>query len=379
MPYLMLGRERFALPIGETRIGGAGDDALPFPELARLTTAAILLVTAEDVVSLWPSHAGSERVTVNGVALGAEPVELSHGARIELAGVRLLFGDLRQFGTTDRVNSVTDDQIALLRSDGPSEPTTDSGGRLIAGSGGAVVTVPDSGCVAGRDPGCDVVVAGMGVSRRHAVIRPSIQGYVLTDLSTNGTYVNGGRIDGTRVLGMGDVIRIGDEEFRFEADPGSYEPSPHLASDGAPASLTSGPSSEPPTMPLRSAARLLATLEIMTRGPSEGTRFRIERPVVHIGRAQHNDVCLTDVSVSAVHATLTRRRSTWVAFDHDSTNGTYVDGERIRAEHALSGVTELRFGNVKMLFRPIAGDSDDNATSTRAVGVPLGLPQKRRR
>jgi Inner membrane component of T3SS, cytoplasmic domain len=178
---------------------------------------------------------------------------------------------------------------------------------------------------------------------------------------------------------MGDVIRIGDEEFRFEADPASYEPAPELRRNEPGPVPVPRPSTEPPTVPVRASAQLLATLEVITRGPLERTRFRIERSVVHIGRASHNDVQLTDSSVSALHATLTRRRATWVVLDHDSTNGTHVDGERLRGERALSGVTELRVGNIKMVFRPIAGGGEDDATSTRAVGVPLGQAQKRRR
>src|SRR3712207_9210521 len=70
-------------------------------------------------------------------------------------------------------------------------------------------------------PECDVVVGGKDVSRRHASIRPSLQGYVLTDLGANGTYVNGRRVEAAQVLGMRDVVRIGDEEFVFEADAGT--------------------------------------------------------------------------------------------------------------------------------------------------------------
>jgi pSer/pThr/pTyr-binding forkhead associated (FHA) protein len=44
-----------------------------------------------------------------------------------------------------------------------------------------------------------------------------MRGYVLTDLSRNGTFVNGRRINGSRALRVGDVVRVGDEELQFEA------------------------------------------------------------------------------------------------------------------------------------------------------------------
>jgi pSer/pThr/pTyr-binding forkhead associated (FHA) protein len=382
MPYVILGRERFALPIGETRIGGTGDDALPFPQLAGVATAAVLLVTPGDAVSLRPHAQGSARVSVNGVPLGTQPIRLTHGAKIETAGLRLVFGDLREVGTTKDVAGVTDGEIALLGLDGPSEPTADSGGRLVVRDSGAVVAIPEGGLVIGRDPECDLVIAGLEVSRRHAVVRSTIQGYVVTDLSTNGIYVNGLRVNDARVLGMGDVIRVGEEELRFEADPATYEPTPELRGERTGPVPVPRPSAEPPTLPQQAAARLLGTLEVITRGVLHGTRFRIERPVVHIGRAPHSDVRLSESTVSASHATLMRRGATWVILDHGSTNGTYVAGERITGERALSGTAELRFGNIKMVFRPIAGGDNADATSTRAAGVPLGQSQrsqKRRR
>ena len=61
----------------------------------------------------------------------------------------------------------------------------------------------------GRDAGCDVVVPGNDVSRRHAQIELGEAGYVLVDTSTNGTFVNGTRIEGSRVLQRADVIRVG--------------------------------------------------------------------------------------------------------------------------------------------------------------------------
>jgi pSer/pThr/pTyr-binding forkhead associated (FHA) protein len=54
-------------------------------------------------------------------------------------------------------------------------------------------------------------------SARHVRIEPRRDGVWLHDLgSTNGTYVNGVRIDGPRRLAAGDVVRVGETELRFD-------------------------------------------------------------------------------------------------------------------------------------------------------------------
>jgi pSer/pThr/pTyr-binding forkhead associated (FHA) protein len=376
MPFVIVNRERFALPIGETRVGGNGDDALPFPELTRLRTVAVLSVMPDGTATV--RRAGGASVALNGQTLGDGAVRLRHGARIEAAGFRLVFGDLRDAGSTVHVSDVTDEERRLLAASGPGEPTADSGGRLTSRATGAVIRIPEEGIVIGRDPECDVVVAGKDVSRRHASIRPSLQGYVLTDLGANGSYVNGRRVEAAQVLGMRDVVRVGEAEFVFEADAATFAPEAELRPPG-----TTGPATPPPT-PARPAhqttPRLLATLEIISRGILEGKRFRLERSVVHVGRGSDNDVVLPDDTVSSSHATLARRGSGWVLTDHDSTNGTYVDGERLRGERPLGATaSELRFGGIKMVFRPIAGPTEGDGAATRVVvGVALGQPRKRR-
>ena len=54
-------------------------------------------------------------------------------------------------------------------------------------------------------------------SARHARVEPRRDGVWVHDLgSTNGTHVNGVRIDRPRKLVTGDVIRVGETELRFE-------------------------------------------------------------------------------------------------------------------------------------------------------------------
>jgi len=67
----------------------------------------------------------------------------------------------------------------------------------------------------GRAEDNDICLQNRGISRRHAVITATVQGYILRDLgSQNGTVVNGERI-AERTLADGDQIALGDGRLRF--------------------------------------------------------------------------------------------------------------------------------------------------------------------
>jgi hypothetical protein len=84
------------------------------------------------------------------------------------------------------------------------------GKRLVVGPGGATM---------GRSRQCDVTVDDPNVSRNHAEVRPRGGSWVLTDLgSTNGSRLNGRRVEGSEVLKPGDEIEVGTTVLRFELE-----------------------------------------------------------------------------------------------------------------------------------------------------------------
>jgi Protein of unknown function (DUF3662)/FHA domain len=92
-------------------------------------------------------------------------------------------------------------QTALLLLDGK---------RLVVGPAGVTL---------GRSRQCDVVLDDPNVSRQHAEIRPRGGSWVLSDLgSTNGSRLNGRRIEGPEVVKSGDEIELGTASLRFELD-----------------------------------------------------------------------------------------------------------------------------------------------------------------
>jgi len=86
--------------------------------------------------------------------------------------------------------------------------------------GGARHEIRGAIAVIGRSKECDVAVDDASVSRRHAEVRAGPDGYWIVDLgSTNGTEVNGKRVDRVR-LEPGDVVTLGQTVLRFEHAPG---------------------------------------------------------------------------------------------------------------------------------------------------------------
>jgi pSer/pThr/pTyr-binding forkhead associated (FHA) protein len=313
-------------------------------------------------------------VMINGVRLGAEPTPLLHGDKLQVAGQELTFVDERRSGSTQFVPAMMPPPEAAPRPGAPRSVGT-TGGRLVSLTDGREYVIMASSLVMGREAGCDVVVPGKDVSRRHAEIVPSPKGYLLVDSSTNGVFVNEERVQGQRLLARADVIRVGEESFRFYADTASGgAPAVSAPPPGAGARLQNTsfgmpatprpPSPGPAPAPAPGAAPAGGPLAnfLVRSGGSKGTRLVVKTPVANIGRAEYNDLILPDESVSTSHAKLQRREGVWVLIDLGSTNGTFVDGERISAETPIAPGALVRFGDVQLVFEP----TDD------ALGVAKG-------
>ncbi len=147
----------------------------------------------------------------------------------------------------------------------------------------------------------------------------------------------------------------------------------------APAPTAPAPAPVAPAAPVASPAKdprpVLAILESMNEGPGKGTRYELRTPLGHVGRGAHNDVRLSDESVSETHAKIQRREDGWYVVDMDSTNGTYVGGSRIIGEKRIEGSPDVRFGGMKFRFTVVGTGSaaEMEAKGTRAI-TAMGRP-----
>lgn len=377
MAYLQLSDQQFPLPAGDATVGAFEGATVRLPS-GDANARAVVTVGAKGIVV--KRGAADAVVLVNGVQLGNEPSPLLHGDRIEIAGHTLRLGDDMKEGSTAFVSAA--DVAALVAaskaSSAPKKPTTATGGRLVSLVDGREYAVSDAGITMGREVGNDIVLASSEVSRKHASIAPAANGYLLTDHSTNGVWVNGTRISGTQLLGRGDVLKMGTDEFRFYADVAKAAPAPAPAPEPAPAPAPVPiPTPTPATAPVsesepvaapRSGRVPLATLEIKAEGPLKGMKFDLHAALTNIGRGEHNDIAIRDESISDSHAKLQKRSDGWWVVDQGSTNGTYIGGRRVQGEQKIEGAPDLRFGGIKMTFRPSA-QAAETGGSTRAIAA----------
>jgi EmrB/QacA subfamily drug resistance transporter len=195
--------------------------------------------------------------------------------------------------------------------------------RVIDGPrAGELVPVKGS-LVFGRDPEADFTIedAGGEVSRRHARVSASGDTATVEDLaSTNGTFLNGERVRGTRTLKRGDRIRIGAITFEYAAP------------DPAPASSR--------------AEDQLHTVS----GPGAGTVVGLIDGTAVIGREPECDRQIADGEVSRRHARVRVSGGSATLEDLGSANGTYLDGERLLAPRPLRAGNQIQIGAATIEF-----------------------------
>jgi hypothetical protein len=89
---------------------------------------------------------------------------------------------------------------------------------------------------------------------------------------------------------------------------------------------------------------------VLASGPEAGSRFEVVESPLTIGRDESCGILLDDISVSRIHAELTRTANGHIALrDLNSLNGTYTNGARVESVTLGSG-DEVRIGKYKLVF-----------------------------
>jgi hypothetical protein len=157
------------------------------------------------------------------VTLASTPVDAALLA-LKLAFLILLYLFIwRVARAASRDMRLPQDSMVLAPVAERHEKRAPRGGSLVVLSGpdlehGACYEFMHEPITIGRGPLNDLqLISDEFASGRHAVIDPRSDGVWLEDLgSTNGTYLNDELIDSPRRLAYGDVVKIGETDFRYE-------------------------------------------------------------------------------------------------------------------------------------------------------------------
>ncbi len=108
---------------------------------------------------------------------------------------------------------------------------------------------------------------------------------------------------------------------------------------------------------------------IVRTGPSPGVVFELTKEVTMLGRDVTNDVPLGDAEISRQHARLTRTPGGMVLEDLGSTNGTFVNGDRLSSPRVLQRGDMVGLGeNVTLTFESSAPEAAATVLGSAARG-----------
>jgi pSer/pThr/pTyr-binding forkhead associated (FHA) protein len=109
-------------------------------------------------------------------------------------------------------------------------------------------------------------------------------------------------------------------------------------------------------------------------------RYALTGLIKEIGRTSECDIALPeDSKVSRLHARLEWNGETWVLVDAGSTNGTFVNGQKV-TEWVLKVGDVLEIGDAQLRYLPLpAGDGEALKKTTEVNAVRPAAVQERAR
>jgi ABC-type multidrug transport system ATPase subunit/pSer/pThr/pTyr-binding forkhead associated (FHA) protein len=286
----------------------------------------------------------------------------------------------------------------------PAAPAAQPTVELLRTSTGKMerITISDKEVVLlGRDPATDVVIDADAavVSRRHAEIRRRDGQCVLFDLgSFNGTLINDQRItaptplyDGDRIqLGMGGpILRFNDPAHPAVA-AGQMPAGQRVVSGAVPiAAVPQGGARQAEgvgmhTMVIKSGSGSLN--QQMPRPMEGGQQPQLlmqlafdGRPQLSIGRAPDNDIRLDGLQISNHHARIKKDGNTVFIEDAGSTNGVYINGNRITGRRPIQNQDVVQIGPFVLQADPQRGVAIfDTRSKTRIDCIDITKEVKNR-
>lgn len=117
------------------------------------------------------------------------------------------------------------------------------------------------------------------------------------------------------------------------------------STEKSPSTQGSAPRSTLPAAPSRQPVRLQPVLDI------DGQRYSLNAPSIVLGRSSDADIHVEDTGVSRRHLEIRTANGVTSAVDMGSTNGSYVNGQKVSGSTELTDGSTITMGRTKIIFR----------------------------
>ncbi|KAM9862104.1 FHA domain-containing protein [Leucobacter sp. BZR 635] len=156
-----------------------------------------------------------------------------------------------------------------------------------------------------------------------------------------------------------DLFGAPVRKLRADGQQGHPAAVPPTATPQSPAASTQVPSPARPPVITPSGGALPsagssgpARSLVITSGVATGTAIPLDEEFVTIGRSSDSTLVIVDEYTSTYHARLARSGDEWLLTDLDSTNGTLLNGEKVRKPVTVPHFTPVTIGTTTFELRP---------------------------
>lgn len=119
---------------------------------------------------------------------------------------------------------------------------------------------------------------------------------------------------------------------------------------------------------------------IMRRGPTPGAIYELEADEITIGRGSKNQIIIRDNEVSRIHCRMVRAGDDYELSDLNSSNGTFVNGQRVIGSWKLTPGAIIELGDsvtleyerlpVNLPVTPVKSDAGSGEASAASAAPP---------
>ncbi len=113
---------------------------------------------------------------------------------------------------------------------------------------------------------------------------------------------------------------------------------------------------------------------VMRRGPQPNQIFELNKDIISIGRDVTNEITINDPEVSRHHCRLTRGPSGYTLEDLGSTNGTFVNGQRLTGARPLSPNDLVGLGETVTMAYDVGSGVGSGAPASPPAPAYSGVP-----